>query len=773
MNTQGTMLALKTHDATAMAGSVSAWLFVVFLAFLALTKLKAPEPAPASAPPTEFSAERGLTHIGAIAAVPHPIGSDSNSAVRKYLLAQLLSLGLSPKVFDGTGVRNFGNSVIIAHTHDILGRLPGVQSSGAIMLMAHYDSVPLAPGAADDGAGVAAILETLRALRAGPPLKNDLIVLFTDGEETGLLGAEAFATGHPWIKEVGLIMNFEARGNRGPSLLFETSPGNSFLIEATAHFASHPIGSSLFYSLYKLLPNDTDFTIFRSYRIPGLNFAFGENLEAYHSGLDSPQNLSLASLQHQGSYALELTRYFGQINLSQLKEKNRDDVFFDWLGSSMITYSESWVLPGELLVTLLLISGIVLSIRRSHVRSGRMMLAVLPCIAILSAVPTVLAAVQWFLSWLLAGRMIIGDSPGNSYLLAGLVLLGFCTAGVLFVGFRKRFNLLELSISGLIIVVLLSWPLSLLLPGGSYVLFWPLLLTTLGLLATTFTNKATQPGAQAIACIAGTAVMVLLFVPLIYLLYVFLTLQLITIVAIGFLPGLFFVIASPLLNIAISRRRWYIAILLLFVGACASFGIAATLSHSSAQYPRRDTMLYSMNADNHRAVWISYDRSLDPWTAQFFPNGKPETHPMPQYLAGSDRPVFSAPASPLELDPPIAEIKTDEKERDIRKIRMNVRSQRNARVLRLAFLKDVQILSIKIGTREISVGQNSAPASITLLGMGHQGADLELAIRASDKISFWLTDQSSGFPLPIKQRPADITAGGGSDTTLICRKYLW
>ncbi len=773
MSTQGTIMAPKTHNAGAMASSVSAWLFVALLAFVALTKFKAPEPVPASAPPTEFSAERALTHIGVIATAPHPVGSHANDAVRKYLLAQLLSLGLSPQVFNETGVRKFGNSVIITQTHDILGRLPGVQSSGTIMLMAHYDSTPLAPGAADDGAGVAAILESLRALRASSPLKNDLIVLLTDGEEAWLAGAEAFATGHPWIKDVSLIMNFEARGNRGPSMLFETSSGNSSLIEATAHFASHPIGSSLFSSLYKLLPNDTDFTIFRPYRIPGLNFAFGENLEAYHSGLDSTRNLSLASLQHHGSYALELTQHFGQINLSQLKERNHDDIFFDWLGSSMITYSESWVLPGELLVTLLLLSGIVLNIRRSHIRISRTMLAFLPCIAILMAVPAVLAAMQWLFSSLLGRRIIVGDSSANSYLLTGLVLLGLCTAALLFVGFRKRFNLLELSISGLIIVTILSWPLSLLLPGGSYVLFWPLLLATLGLVATTFTNRETQPGAQAVANISGIAATILLFTPLIYLLYIFLTLQLTTVVAIGLLLGLFFVIAFPFLNIAITHRRWYIAVLFLFVGACVSFGIAAALSHYSAQYPRRDTMLYSMDADNHRAIWISYDRSLDPWTAQFFSNGKPETRPMPQYLAGSDRPVLSAPAAPLELNPPIAEIQTDEKERDIRKIRMNVKSQRNARVLRLAFLKDVQILSIKIGTREISVGQNSTPASITLLGMGHQGADLELAIRASDKISFWLTDQSSGFPLPIKERPADIIANGGSDTTLICRKYLW
>jgi hypothetical protein len=587
------------------------------------------------------------------------------------------------------------------------------------------------------------------------------------------VGAEAFATGHPWIMDASLIMIFEARGNRGPSMLFETSPGNSFLIEATAKYAPHPIGSSLFYSLYELLPNDTDFTIFRPYKIPGLNFAFGENLEAYHSQVDSTQNLSLASLQHQGSYALELTRYFGQINLGQLKEKSHDDVFFDLLGGSMITYSESWILPGELLATLLLVSGIVFNIRRSHIRIGRTMLAFLSCIAILLAVPAVLAGAQWLLSRLLAGRIIFGDSPANSFLLAGLVLLGFCTAGLLFVGFRKHFNLQELSISGLTLVAILSWPLALMLPAGSYLLFWPLLLTTLGLLTVTFRNRAAQPGTQAVASLPGTAMTVLLFAPIIYLFYIFLTLQLITVVAIGFLLGLFFVMAFPFLNIAISHSRWYVAILLLLGGSFTSFGIAAKLSHYSVEHPRRDTMLYSMNADNHSAVWISYDRSLDPWTAQFFPNGMPKIRSMPEYLAGSDRSVLSVPASPVDLPPPIAEIKTDEMKGDVRKIRMHIRSQRNAKVLRLNFLSDVHVVSIKIDTRDISVGQSSSPISITLLGMDDQGPDLELAVRASDKMSFWLTDQSSGFPLQIKPRPADIIAGGGSDTTLISHKYSW
>ena len=329
MSAQATSMAAKPNHTIETAASLLAWFFMISLATLALLKLRPPEPVTATAPANEFSAERAFVHVRAISTTPHPVGSDANSNVRKYLLEQLSSLGFNPQVFDGTGVSD-RSRVVIARTHDVVGRLPGAANSAAIMLVAHYDSVFTGPGAADDGASVAAILETVRALRSGPALKNDLMVLFTDGEEPGLLGADAFASEHPWTKDVGLLLNFEARGNRGPSLIFETSPGNSTLIHNAARFAPYPVGSSLFYSLYKLLPNDTDFTVFRRHKLPGLNFAFGENFEAYHTRLDSPENLSLASLQHQGSYALGLTAHFGQIDLKHLKAAG-DDVFFDWL----------------------------------------------------------------------------------------------------------------------------------------------------------------------------------------------------------------------------------------------------------------------------------------------------------------------------------------------------------------------------------------------------------------------------------------------------------
>src|SRR5260221_7159574 len=315
MSTQATTQILNPeHTAGPIYRALLAWIFTAVIAMIAVFSLRAPAALTDTAPAAVFSAQRALIHVRIIASVPHPIGSTENETVRKYLVEQLSRLGFQPQVFQALGVRSSKFGVAIGDTEDVVGRIPGTANSGAIMLVAHYDSVSRAPGAADDASGVAAILETARALRAGKPLRNDLIILFTDGEEAGLLGAEAFAASHPWMKDVGLIMNFEARGNKGPALLFETGPDNSSLIQTVARSASYPVGSSLFYSLYKLLPNDTDFTVFRRQNIPGLNFAFGENLEAYHSQLDTSDNFSSSSLQHHGSYALDLTREFGNMD---------------------------------------------------------------------------------------------------------------------------------------------------------------------------------------------------------------------------------------------------------------------------------------------------------------------------------------------------------------------------------------------------------------------------------------------------------------------------
>ncbi|HEV2987487.1 MAG TPA: M20/M25/M40 family metallo-hydrolase, partial [Candidatus Angelobacter sp.] len=530
------------------------WAVVALLSFFAVMELKAPKPVPATAAANEFSAERAMLHVNQIARAPHPLGSANAGAVREYLIAQLSALGLNPQVFPAIGVHKNGRNVVVGSTHDIIGRLPGSSSSKAVMLMAHYDSVDTAPGAADDGAAVAAILEAVRALRNGSPaLKNDLIVLFTDGEEAGLLGAEAFASSHPWAKDVGIVLNFEARGDRGPSMLFETSGNNRPLIEAFAKADSHPIASSLFYSLYKLLPNDTDLTVFRPLGVPGLNFAFGENLQSYHSTLDTPQNFSPASLQHHGDHALSLAREFGHTDLNHLR-KGGDDVFFNWFGGGLVHYGQIWVIPGELIVTALLLLLVLLGVRKAEVRLNRILLALLPCLALVIAIPSMMALTGWLIFRLLGGHMLLTDSPANAYLLAGLVLAGTCSGLLLFKAFSRRFSPQELSFSGLLLLGVINWAVTLLLPAGSYLVFWPLLSALVAMLAINVAGKWHGESLQWLAGFAGLVSSVLLFAPLAYLLYIFLTLQWLTVAAIGLLLSFGFLASSFSLNAMMPRR---------------------------------------------------------------------------------------------------------------------------------------------------------------------------------------------------------------------------
>ncbi|MCA1635274.1 MAG: M20/M25/M40 family metallo-hydrolase, partial [Acidobacteria bacterium] len=235
-----------------------ALLFLVLLSSLAIYRLTPPAAVAADAPAAEFSSGRALKHLEVISRSPHAVGTTEHAAVRDYILRQLTALGVTPEVQKTTVVNKSGNNLRVATVENILARLKGTGAGKALMLASHYDTVSISPGASDDGSSVVAMLETLRALKAGASLNNDVIFLFSDGEEIGLLGAKAFTEEHPWNKDVGLVLNFESRGATGPVIMFETSNGNGRLIREFAKVASHPTANSLAYEIYRLLPNSTD-----------------------------------------------------------------------------------------------------------------------------------------------------------------------------------------------------------------------------------------------------------------------------------------------------------------------------------------------------------------------------------------------------------------------------------------------------------------------------------------------------------------------------------
>jgi hypothetical protein len=279
---------------------------------IAWTVEQPPKPRPASAPAASFSAERAMADIQRFAAVPHAIGSDANHASRDYLLGRMAALGLAPQVHKGIGFAQpkwAPNVMVGGDVENLVGVLPGKdRSAPALALMAHYDSVPASSGAADDGAGAASALEIVRALAAQGTPKRDVMVVLTDGEEAGLLGARAFFARDPMARRVGFLINMEARGDAGRVQMFQTGADNGGTVRLLQRTAERPQATSLSEFIYDHMPNDTDFTVSKKAGVPGLNFAFAGRQFDYHAASSVPATLDPGTLQDMGSQALAAAR---------------------------------------------------------------------------------------------------------------------------------------------------------------------------------------------------------------------------------------------------------------------------------------------------------------------------------------------------------------------------------------------------------------------------------------------------------------------------------
>ena len=85
----------------------------------------------------------------------------------------------------------------------------GYKGDSYLLVNSHYDSVPFGPGAGDDGAMVAVMLETLRVLsQSSKPLKNPVVFLFNGAEENPLQASHAFITQHKWAKNCKYVVDY-------------------------------------------------------------------------------------------------------------------------------------------------------------------------------------------------------------------------------------------------------------------------------------------------------------------------------------------------------------------------------------------------------------------------------------------------------------------------------------------------------------------------------------------------------------------------------------
>jgi len=273
----------------------------LLLYFINYYTLQPPSVVPASAAETEFSGQRAHQLLSKLLAgnKPHPVGSAHNKVVKQRIMQRLDELAIDYSEQRTWACAERANSC--AFVENIIATIEGQQDDSYITLMAHYDSTPMAIGAGDDGAGVVALLESARIMKAQAPFKHPIMLLFTDAEEMGLLGAEGFFQQHPLAKKIAFVLDFEGSGTSGPSLVLRTHGPNETLMDLFAANASRPVGFSMNTEIFKRMPNDTDFSVVQRAGIAGIDFAFAGERNHYPPHNDMVENPKVGVIRHHGN----------------------------------------------------------------------------------------------------------------------------------------------------------------------------------------------------------------------------------------------------------------------------------------------------------------------------------------------------------------------------------------------------------------------------------------------------------------------------------------
>jgi len=758
-------------------------LFVVGLSAAGILLGGPPQPAPASAPPSEFSAERAMAQVEQIAQRPHPVGSADHARVREYIVGTLAGMGLKAEVQSAV-IRRGTATVRMARVENILARIAGTRSTGAILLASHYDSVPAAPGAADAGSGVAAVLEAMRAFQTGPAPQNDLILLFTDAEELGLLGARAFVEQHPWAKDVRMVLNFEARGTRGPAWMFETQAGNGAVVAEWASLVPKPAGSSLTYEVYKRLPNDTDFTEFKRLKTAGLNFAFVGGLEHYHTPGDSAAALDRGSLQHHGEAALRLTRRFASMDLGALQAP--DAVYFALPVLNVAPhYPAIWAVPLAAAGVLLFAVAAVRARRRRETSIVGIILAAL--------VYAVLTGAAGYLGWRygrLAGALHARWLPEGNVIVsasyaAALVALIITVWLVLYVLLRKLFAAHSIALGAAFVLLVGAAASSWFAAGASYVVTWPLIGSLLAAMAASTRRPESGPGAgRVLAVMLVSAPAILILWPLAHSFFVAMGLAPEGGVAVAALTALAVGALAVPVEFIVERRRWWPAgIAATFALSCLAVAVSET--RYSEHHPKPVNVVYALDADAGTANWaVRVDRPAA-WFSQFLGSSPRPGRPpalVPPWSTVTGVPGFlQNTALAADLPTPHASLVSAVTTEGGRNVTFRVTPGREGHALSI-WVNGVPALDVSVDGRPVADAfARRAPDdtawTLEYFNAPASGVTVAMTLRGSLPLTVAVAERSHGLPdLPgtaYTPRPASLIPIQMGDQTVVRRTYTF
>ena len=654
---------------------------------------------------TQFSTSRAFDHVKAIAKEPHYLGSPAHSKVRNYIVDQLQDMGLEVQTQEGYYLNKNG---ILARPQNILSRIEGSGEGDALVLMTHYDSAMHSSyGASDAGSGVATILEGIRAfLEKDPTHTNDIILLFTDAEELGLNGAGLFIEDHPWAEDVELALNFESRGSGGnPFMLLETNARNARLIEAFENAGTdYPVSNSLAYSIYKMLPNDTDLTVLREQAdINGYNFAFIDDHFNYHTANDLPENLDKETLAHQGSYLMPLLNYFSNAEISNLSS-DRDLIYFSLPFGEFFKYPYAWIQPMLILAIIIFLILVIYGLKRKTLDIIGILKGFIPVILSLIFSGLLVWGFWKFCLFIYPeySEMEHGFTYNGYWYIAIAIFLSLSVCFMVYHLLRRSLRTASVFVAPLAIWLVICALLSVYLKGASYFII-PVYFALLQLF---IMIRQEKPNRILMVLLSCPAIFILL--PFIWSLPVALGLKMLF--ATGILISLLFFLFLPLFGYF--RRLKSFAVLCFLVFNVLIF-VAHAYSDFSPERPKPNSLVYLQDLDQNTSTWYSYDEIVDDWTSEYFGKNPVATSHTESAFSSKYGTTLTFKAEAPNLDIPAPAVIIEETGQDSlnnQSYLMKIAPNRTINRMELFETKDVDFEEFKVNGLEaekVYLGENA------------------------------------------------------------------
>lgn len=709
-------------------------LFLLLLGALALKGSLIALPSPSA---TGFQADRAAARLARILGDerPHPVDSINGDAVRGRLIAELRAVGLDPRVTDDFACNALRRSraVSCARVRNLVATI-GPAGGRHVLLVSHYDSTFAGPGAADDGIGVATMIEVAANLR-GRRLARPVTFLINEGEEMGLLGARAFLERDPLAARVDTAINFESRGVTGPAIMFETSRPNGAAIALYRAAASRPVANSLSTDLYALIPNSTDVAVFDSQPWKILNFAVIGNETRYHSAGDSLAALDRRSLQHMGDQALAVTE---AASAEAAPAATGERLYTDILGRKLIVLP---LLFGLVLLGVLLLFFLVEAWRRRAL--GRPLLAM--------AAALVGSAAFAFAGHFLVQLLRPGDywrawPPATTSAVYASALLAAVLALLFVAGDRER---TRLRAAFWLVFTALGAALCIVAPGAAIYFLLPPLAAGLGMAGRRWWLWSERAGA-----ILAALLLYLTFGPALGLFeelmnggpfWAFAPLG-----AAILLPSL--IELRPLID-----RAWPAAAL-----ALAGWGAAALMPAYSADRQQLFTIEY---------VWDDQARS-----GRFAVNNDGAPVPFAGAWERTEMPYttrrrWAAPAPALWLPPPAVTLVAQQPVAGGRRLRLQFALNGSESVALIA-PPDARLRAAGAGAffRRFERGRDTDKYYLRCVGRSCDGAVLDVIVGVARPVEFTIVGSRAGLPriaaALVQARPATARAQYGPDATI-------